>query len=558
MSIKNNIAQKFGFVPSKEVADLKSSVDALQSTLLSALNAQASERSFAAARTTNLTSDWNDIYDTISGSLYKGLVLLRARSRWLSENDPWAKKYLFMLQKNAVGPDGFVLRNNATELVYDQASKKSKRQYDKVANMIIQEAYDDWCLPENCGVTEQLAFTEICNINIKQIATDGEILIKLVRDTSFKYGYKLQLIEADYLDETFNVQLDNGNMVVLGVEMTSYRKPVAYWLKKVNPYNALMYGATFTHDRIRVPMYDKNGMLQIKHLFVQERSNQVRGVPWFAPIAIRSKMLSGYEEAILVDARVSANKNIIYEYKDGATGDEMNKANVAGAYFPKDANGKEDPRKLIVPSSPGSDVIVPLGMTSKIADFKSPSGREGEFQKWALRGMASGLDVSFIGLANNYEAVNYTSSRTNLLEERDTWKGLHAWLRNHFLNWNFAELLKMSLMIQAIALPLSKYQKFNKPWFQGRAWKWVSPKDEAEAILLMLSNDAWLFEEFLAENGWSLEEFIEKKKAERDAFIEADLPFPGSNYKQVKPIEATPEPVPNNNGKAHNVPVEEY
>lgn len=552
MKLFENIAQKIGYTPTIELQKINSQLESLSSTLSSVVN---SERAFSAAQTTNLTSDWNDIYDTINGSLYKGLVRLRARSRWLSENDPWAKKYLFMLQKNVVGPDGFVLRNNATELVYDPKEKKYKRQYDKVANLIIQEAFEDWCLPENCGVTEQLAFTEICNINIKQIATDGEILIKLVRDTSFKYGYKLQLIEADYLDETFNTQLSNGNMVVLGVEMTPYRKPVAYWLKKVNPYNSLMYGAAFTQDRVRVPMYDDNGMLQIKHVFVQEKSNQVRGIPWFAPVAIRSKMLSGYEEAILVDARTAANRTIKYEYTDNSVGDEMNVANIGGASAAVDVNGKKDPTTLIQPSMPGEALIVPKGLTASAVDYKSPSGKEGEFQKWALRGMASGLDVSFIGLANNYEAVNYTSSRTNLLEERDTWKGLHAWLRNHFLNWNFAEMLKMSLMTQAIALPLSKYQKFNKPWFQGRAWKWVSPKDEAEAILLMLGNDAWLFEEFLAENGWSLEEWIEKKSAEVQRFKEAGLPYPGSNYQKPSQTAKEPEPEepavdPKKNGKA--------
>jgi len=552
MNLFENIASRFGlvskneYIAKTEFEAVKNSVDTLQN----ALNEITSQRGFSAAQNTNLTSDWTDIYDTINGSLYKGLVSLRNRSRWLAQNDVWAVKYLKMLKKHVIGPDGFILRNNATEMV-KQPDGTWKRQYDKVANMIIQEAFEDWCLPENCGVTEQLVFREMNNIIITQIATDGDVLVKPVRDTSYKYGYKLQLIKSDFLDESFNGVLPNGNMVVLGVELTSYLKPVAYWLKKSDPFFAMMYGVSFLQGHYRVPMYDDNGMLQLKLLFVQEISDQVRGVPWFAPVAIRTKMFSGYEEAILVDARTAANRTIKYEYKDNAVGDEMNAANIGGQYA-VDANGKKDPSLLIQPSMPGEALIVPKGMEAGVIDYKSPSGKEGEFQKWAIRGIASALDVSFIALANNYEAVNYTSSRTNLLDERDTWKGLHSWMRDHFLNWNFAEFLKMGLMTQSIPLPLSKFEKFNKPWFQGRAWKWVSPKDEAEAILLMLANDAWLFEEFLAENGWSLEEFIEKKKAEKDAFTAAGLTFPGSNYKQMAPVQKEPEPAadPKKNGKA--------
>jgi len=537
MNLKNNIAKKFGFTPSTEIDELKSSFEKLNSQF-SILN---SSRSFAAAQQTNLTSDWNDIFDTINQSLNKGLVRLRNRSRQLVQNDPWAKKYLFMLQKNVVGADGFILRNNATELKLDEKEKKWKREYDKVANQIIQEAYDDWTLPENCGVTEQISFREMNNIIIKQIATDGEILIKLVRNTEYKYGYKIQLVEADYLDESFNGTLPNGNIVVLGVEMTTYRKPVAYWLRTNNPYNQLMYGSFLSSGKERIPIYDKNGMLQIKHLFVQESCSQVRGIPWFAPVAIRARMLGGYEEAILIDARVSANKTIKYEKKESAGDVQINTANVAGGVNAKNSDGTDNKNVIFQPSSPGEALVVPDGYEAGVIDFKSPSGKEGEFQAWALRGIASGLNVSYIGLANNYEAVNYTSSRTNLLEERDTWKDLHAWLRDHLLNWNYAEFLRMSLMTQAISLPLSKFEKFNKPWFQGRAWKWVSPKDEAEAILLMLANDAWLFEEFLAENGWSLEEFIDKKKNEKQMFLDAGLVYPGSNYKQVTPIQTSPD-----------------
>lgn len=558
MNMKNFIMQKLGYIPAasteeisdsveKQIADIKHVNNSLKATILNLQN----ERAFAAAQNTHLTSDWNNIYSTLTNSMQSGLVRVRQRCRELSMNDAWVKKYLYSLEKNVVGPDGFILRNNATEQVWDSQNKEYKKVYDKAANRIIQEAWEDWCLPNHCSVTEDISFRELTSLILKTMAVDGELLVKPVRSKDNKFSYSLQIIEADYLDESYN-GVYNGNIVIMGVEMTPERKPVAYWLRKVDPYIALLYGAFISQDRVRIPIYDENGFIQIKHFFVKEHPSQVRGISWFAPVMIRIKMFSGFEEAILVDARLSANKTIKYEYEGDSSGDEINEANVPGAEVNITSDNKKDPAKLIQPSEPGKPLIVPRGMKAGTVDYKSPSGKEGDFQKWALRGIASGLNLAFITLANDYSDVNYTSSRTNLLEERDTWKQLHAWCRDHLLNWNFAEWLKMALLTQNVPLPASKFQKFNKPWFQGRAWKWVSPKDEAEAVLLMLSNDAWLFEEFLAENGWTLEEWIDKKKAEKELFEKNNLPYPGTNYKQIKPIDKS-EP---QNGKAKSIPKE--
>lgn len=567
MKLTDKIFDQIGYTPKTVVEELQSKFDETAGQLteiktkysdlsdsVKKLASQKSERAFAGAQTTHLTNDWNDIYTTLTSDLRAGLVRMRQRCRQLSMNDSWVKKYLLALAKNVVGPDGFILRNNAFDYKYDEKEKKWTREYDKTANKIIQEAWEEWCLPDYCSITEDISFRELTALILKTIAIDGEILIKPVRTKENKFGYTLQIIEADYLDETYTDVLRNGNIVIMGVELTPARKPVAYWLRNIDSYSALMYGVTMSSKRVRIPVKDENGKIQIKHLFVKEHPSQIRGIPWFAPAMLRIRMFSGYEEAILVDARLSANKTIKYEYKDDAVGDEINLSNVAGSEFKTNSNGTQDPARLIQSSMPGEPLIIPKGMIGEAVDYKSPSGKEGEFQRWALRGIAAALDIAFITLASDYSQVNYTSSRTNLLEERDTWKGLHAWTRDHLLNWNFSEWLKMALLMRAVNLPAGKYDKFNRPWFQGRAWKWVSPKDEAEAVLLMLSNDAYLFEEFLAEQGWSLEEWIDKKKAEKKLFEDEGLIYPGSNYEQVKPIQKEEPSAGNNgNGKMKNL-----
>ena len=65
--------------------------------------------------------------------------------------------------------------------------------------------------------------------------------------------------------------------------------------------------------------------------------------------------------------------------------------------FATNADEQKDPSRLIVSFMPGENVIVPRGMTTKLADYKSPSGKEGEFLEHALRGRFRAR-CSYIGL----------------------------------------------------------------------------------------------------------------------------------------------------------------
>lgn len=494
-------------------------------------------RQIPAAQVSRITNDWVGIYETINQSIFQGLIKLRARSRELALSDPYAKKYLQMLEKNVVGPDGFILRNKAGDFSFDTEKGKYAFKLDKLANQMIQSAFADWSKMQNCTVTGMISFREATAQTLKTMAVDGEVLVKQVLTTDNKFGYTLQIIEADYLDERLNtINPDNGNAIIMGVEINKFRKPVAYWLRKNTNQsiwdNPLNYSASE-----RIPAE------QMIHLFVQERPGQLRGVPWFAPSMIRMKMLMGYEEAVLTDARLSADKHVYYQYKDTATGDEINEANIAGS-----EKSVADPSTLIQSVEPGETAVVPKGMEIANVQTKSPSGRELDFTKNALRGIASGLDVSYIALANNYEAVNYTSSRTNLLEERDTWKTLHSWTREHFFESFYPNWLQTSLLRGAItykdtgkSLPLAKFDKFNMGWFQARGWQWVSPKDEAEAWIALLSNNIGLLDEILGERGWSLEEFVDELVYEKEVFKDAGLEWPGSGYRPLKAVLPDPQ-----------------
>jgi lambda family phage portal protein len=492
------------------------------------------KRSIAAAQLTNITNDWLKDFRGVNADLRISLRVLRARANEAVLNDPYAKKFIKMLENNVVGPDGFILRNKAFDYQFDEKEKIYVKKMDKVANGIIQENFVEWCKMKNCTITKDVSFREVCSLLLKKIAIDGEILVREIKGKGVNnFGYTLQIIEAEYLDETFNGTFGN-NRVIMGVEIDNARRVVAYHLRKQS-LTGEIYGTAFSPERERVLA---DGIL---HLFVKESPFQLRGISWFAPSLIRLKMLSGFEEATLIDARVSASKSLLLEYKDTATGDEITAANISGGQT-------DNANNIINDVSPGETFVVPMGMTAKQFDPKSPSGRENAFTENALRGIASGLGVSFIGLANNYSAVNYSSGRLNLLDERDNWRTMHSWFREHFLENMFANWLAMAMLSGKINLPLNRFEKFNQPWFQGRTWPWVDPQKDIQAKITALENNLETMENVLGEMGIDFDEHIEDLKREKKILADAGLAWPSMGKNPAQDV--APDPIPTN-GKAH-------
>lgn len=465
-------------------------------------------RSYAAAAINRLTNDWTTMNTSADQDIRNSLRSLRARSRDLCQNDPYANNFLRMVQMNVVGPDGFILRNKSGEW------RDGKFVLDKFANILIQNAFWEWSQPKNCTINGEMSFRLAQSIIMTTIARDGEVFIRKIKNKDInKFGIALQLIEPDLIDETYSAQLQNGNAIIMGVEIDKYRRPITYYIRRSDAYREL-YSYSMRDDYEPVPAED------VYHLFVKERANQTRGVPWIAPGAIRMKMLSGFEEASLVNARAAACKTGVLTPKENAnpefTGDE------------KDSNDN-----LIQSIEPGETYVAPFGYDFSTYDPKYPSDQHEAFAKIILRGIASGFGVSYNAMANDYESVNYSSARSSLLYERDWWKMLQSWFIESFLNKFFEEWLDMTLLTGVINIPYSKFEKFNSPFWIARRWDWVDPEKDANANLIMLKNGFKTLEQILAERGMDLEETLEQLRYEQELIKKYELKL-GSDEKPIQ------------------------
>ena len=161
-----------------------------------------------------------------------------------------------------------------------------------------------------------------------------------------------------------------------------------------------------------------------------------------------------------------------------------------------------------------------MGMDFKTVDFQHPNGAFGDFNKAVLRGVASGLGVSYNTLANDLEGVNYSSIRAGLLDEREEYKTHQSFIIDHLCRPVFFAWLEQALLTDTLQLPAEKMDKFNAAEFRGRRWQWVDPLKDVQANITSIEAGLKPRRQVVSEMGGDFEDVIDEL-AEDQGLIEA-------------------------------------
>jgi lambda family phage portal protein len=422
------------------------------------------------------------------------LSALRSRCRDLERNNEWARGFLRTLENNVVGEAGIALQMRIKE-----TSRDGTERFDEIANDKIETAWWQWGRKGKCTICGRHTWRDVQRIVVRSLGRDGEILIRKIRTPA---GLRLQIIEADLLDENANFIASNGNEVRFGVEIDGNRAVVAYHLLGRHPGD--MDFQAHAGQRVRVAAAD------ILHLFQSERPDQTRGLPWLVASMARLKMLDGYAEAELVAARTGAAKMGFFtkQTPDGWTGEVDNAGN------------------LSMDASPGTIEELPPGVDFKSWPTDHPNSGYGDFVKSGLRGVASSLGISYNTLSSDLEGVNYSSIRAGLIEEREVWKAIQRFLIEHMCEDVFSEWLSLELLSGRLGLPYEKIWKFNVPEFQGRRWSWVDPKKDMEAAILAIRSGQTSLRHVIAEQGRDIYDVLRSQKADNELAASLGVTLP--------------------------------
>jgi len=429
---------------------------------------------FAGAQGSRLTLDWLAPILSTDQECRGNLRLLRARGRELARNNPIGRHFLNMLSANVIGPAG---------IRYQSLVRNAKGDIDRETNKKIEDAWSEWCEKKNCSVDGKLSFRGIQDLAIRTEAMDGECFVRKVKGFSNRFGFALQLIDADQVDHLFSRPPGNReNEIRLGIEVDQWGRPVTYW---INPGHPSDFGGSL----LRYPVAAD----QITHLFDAYRPNQTRGITWFHAVMMALKMLDGYMEAEIVAARTGAAKMGVLECTDPGSYDEPDPDN-----------------PLRMEANPGMLEALPPGY--KLVPFTPdhPANAFENFVKTNLRWVASGLGVSYNALANDLIGVNYSSLRSGLLIERDHWKVVQKHMTEDFMQPIFDDWLKMALLTGALKLETKDFERYRFGKWIPRGWQWVDPYKETQAAVLSIGAQLQTRDQIISDRGGDYEEVFEQ------------------------------------------------
>jgi len=169
---------------------------------------------YDAAKTDRLRNGWTTSTSSADVVIVNALGKLRARSRDLAINDDYSKRFFHLLRQNVIGPNGIRLQSKAVN-----ASDGSP---DTMARRMIEGEWRRWSESGNCTTCGRFGWVDVQGLHLESTARDGDFLIRRVRGWNNRWGYALQLLEADMLDHELNRTLPNGNVIRLGVERDTW------------------------------------------------------------------------------------------------------------------------------------------------------------------------------------------------------------------------------------------------------------------------------------------------------------------------------------------------
>lgn len=469
-------------------------------------------RSYSGASSGPLAADFAAADLHINQALYRSLRVLRARSRELARNNDYARAFLRMLRVNVVGPDGFGLQVHA---------RKRSGELDAEDSARCEKAFAAWSARESCDYCGRLSWLEMQWLYIETLARDGEVLVRRLRGYG-PWGYQLQPLDPALLDETYCADLPGGRRVRMGIELDADNRPLAYYLSaddRSDPRQISVYGRNYT----RVPADE------IWHDFLSEYPGQLRGVPWMASTLIRQKRLAAFEAAALAAAEEGAKKIAWIKTPDGTL------RPLADTQASDGEPGMPPPTSGTLYTESGEGVHyagLPPGYDVTQWDPRYPDQAFADFVKAQLRGVASGLGVSYHSLANDLEGVNFSSTRAGVLEEREVWKSLQTWMIERFCARVYSEWLPLAILSGKLALPIEKLAKFDAAVWQGRRWSWVDPLKDVEANVVAIRNGLTSRARVIRDMGHDPEEIwaeLERERAELGDMITQEEPAPRPN-----------------------------
>jgi len=435
-----------------------------------------SVRSYDAAKVGHRTDGWTTVSGSSANSeISPQLPRIRERSRDLVRNNPYAAKAVNVHVNNLVGSG-----------VIPKPSGGTPKQ-----NKAVRKVWDAWTAKADAD--GMLDFYGLQALVARTVVESGECLIRR-RTRRMSDGLavplQLQVLEPDFID-TSRQGSTTGGYTIDGIEFDALGRRTAYWLYSRHPGdNRAMMVEGITSSR--VPAED------ILHVYDKLRPGQDRGVPWFAPVILRSWDLATYDEAELMRKRVEACIAAFVEQEAG--GDVRPLGRVATGTNTDGTSGSTR-RETFEPG------MIEYMRPGESVSFNNPTGTGGygEYMQVQLRGIAAGAGVMYEQMTGDLSLVNYSSIQFGNIEfrastERHRWQMIVCQFSAPVWGWFMSAGYASGALIRP---------DFEAAWV-APPWQSIDREKDTAADKAQIRSGLLLWADAATRNGYDPDEALEE------------------------------------------------
>ena len=385
--------------------------------------------------------------------------ILRARARWLHENNPIIANIDDSFINNVIGT-GITLQSITGDTNLDTE---------------IEKRFKIWSKAVNCDIACISSFAEQQAQVFANRMTDGEIYI--YKTVGKDRQLKLQLIEADAL-----YMFSGGN----GITYNDVGKPLSYQFEDKN------------RKVVTIPAEN------IINYFKKERPTQQRGISEYKQAIIDIKNFSAYQSSTVQNAR--ANADIAYTVETDRDPHDFNVKSSDDEEL-HDINGL---------------MVYYLKAGEKINKHQNTTGGSGygDFISTTIRTIASARKISYELAFRDYSKVNFASSRASIIQDNKRFDSEQKHLTEHFLNDIFESWLEVEVFNGTLPISPTKWAE-NKNDFISVKWSYpkrflVDPLKEVNALEKEIKLNLTTMTDACASVGGDFEEILMTKKKEAE------------------------------------------
>jgi lambda family phage portal protein len=383
-------------------------------------------------------------------------------ARYLDRNDPF----------------GGVLVNTAVRNTLQDGMDPDPQTGRDDVNTALTEMWWEWSEdPYQVDIAGKHDFRKFTSLALRHWLVDGDSVFLALE------GGRLQHIEGHRI-RTPNRTKKN---VFCGILRDQYGRPLECWVtKKDDMYNR--YGSLLVDDVECYPFLDKEGNLQVFHVYDATRSSQTRGVSAFAPVFDVTLMVGDVRFATLVQAQAVSSYVLIRTRMLEGVPLDASRPN-------SETSQNEDGSTLSLESiGPGMIFEGAPGETLNGFSPNIPNPEHIPYIKSLLQQISINLGVPMCVVLLDGSETNFSGFRGAIDQAKIGWRQNQETLMRTFLRpvyrWKVREFIRKSPFLRDLLKSgtLTESKLLNHYWKRPRM-PYIEPQKDANTDKIRLENN---------------------------------------------------------------------